>query len=64
MIHIDKPVSTDQYACSRDMAAAPGGRKLIAVNHGGVACFTQITDKNRGDFQAWAPLPILLKETK
>lgn len=61
MTHVDKVVSTTEYMCSRDMAAAPLGRKLIAINLGGVACFEILTKRNLQDYIAWAPLPKMPK---
>lgn len=57
MTHIDKPVSSVHPMYSEDMSTAPHGRKLIALNPGGVACFAVITNSNVKDFIAWAPLP-------
>lgn len=57
-----KPVTTDEYHLSKDMAAAPLGGKLIAVNPSGVAVMTTLTRDNRKDFCGWAPLPKWRKE--
>ncbi len=46
-----------------DMSAAPHGRKLIALNPGGVAVFAVLSSRNLRDFQAWYPLP-KVKEKK
>lgn len=40
-----------------DMSAAPHGRKLIALNPGGVAVFAVLSSRNLRDFHAWYPLP-------
>lgn len=45
-----------------NMAEAPHGKKLIALNPGGVAVFAVLSYRNLKDFQAWYPLPRIPKE--
>lgn len=39
------------------MQSAPLGRKLLALNHGGVAAFASLTENNLKYFKAWCALP-------
>lgn len=57
MTLIDKPLSSKHPEYCYDMELAPTGRKLIALNHGGVACFATLNSTNKKDFKAWSPLP-------
>jgi len=59
---IDKPVTTSKLYYNMNMAECPLGRKLLALNHGGVACFATITNTNRDDFQGWCALPKVPKK--
>lgn len=52
-----KPVTADYSYFNYDMSKAPVGGKLIVLNHGGVATFSNLSSENKKDFQAWAPLP-------
>ncbi len=45
-----------------NMSAAPHGKKLIALNPGGVAVFAVLSYRNLKDFQGWYPLPRIPKE--
>ncbi len=59
-----KPVTADYSYFNYDMDKAPVGGKLIVLNHGGVATFSNLTAENKKDFQAWAPLPKTRKSRK
>lgn len=52
-----KPVTADYSYFNYNMDKAPVGGKLIVLNHGGVATFSNLSSENKKDFQAWAPLP-------
>lgn len=56
-----KPVTAEVSYYNYDMDAAPKGGKLLVLNHGGVATFAVLSDKNKRDFRAWAPLPKVRK---
>lgn len=43
---------------------APLGKKLIAINEGGVAVFAVLTSGNRDMFTHWYPLPRVPKDAK
>lgn len=61
---IDKPVSALAPMWNLDMAAAPLGRKVLALNPGGVAVFAALTPSTLKHFRAWCPLPKLTVEQK
>lgn len=61
---IDKPVTSIEPAWNLDMAAAPVGRKLLALNPSGVAVFASLTPSTLKYFRAWCPLPKLTIEQK
>lgn len=60
----DKPVTSIAPAWNLDMKSAPTGRKLLALNHGGVAVFASLTPSTLKYFMAWCPLPKLTPEQK
>lgn len=51
-----KPETFD-YSAWRTMRSAPMGRKIMALNEGGVAVMTVLNNTNVDHFTAWAPLP-------
>jgi hypothetical protein len=57
MLLTDKPVSAQQSEMCSDMSKAPLGRKVIAINPGGVAVFAVLSKDNLKHFIEWAPLP-------
>ena len=59
-----KPVTAQQSEFNYDMKAAPLGGKVIVLNPGNVATFAILTNVNRKDFKAWAPLPKIRKDKK
>lgn len=56
------PFTHEEPCWNFNMSNAPLGRKLIALNPGGVAVFAVLSYRNVKDFQAWYPLPRLPKE--
>lgn len=58
------PVTSDEPRWIFDMQTAPLGRKLLALNHGGVAAFASLTENNLKHFKAWCALPKIPKEHK
>ena len=60
----DKPVTGHAPQWCLDMRAAPLGRKLMALNSGGVAVFASLTPSTLKHFVAWCPLPKLTPEQK
>ena len=59
-----KPVTAPVSEFNYDMDTAPKGGKLIVLNHGGVATFAILSDRNNKDFQAWAPMPKIRKDKR
>ena len=55
------PLTDSDPEWNTDMSKAPHGRKLIALNPGGVAVFAVLSARNLKDFTAWYPLPRLPK---
>lgn len=60
----DKPVTGHAPQWCLDMKSAPTGRKLMALNSGGVAVFASLTPSTLKHFVAWCPLPRLTPEQK
>lgn len=60
----DKPVTAMDVHWSLDMSKAPMGRKLLALNPGGVAVFASLTPSTLKHFIAWCSLPKLTPEQK
>lgn len=60
----EKPVTAHAPQWCLDMRAAPLGRKLMALNSGGVAVFAALTSGTLKHFVAWCPLPRLTPEQK
>lgn len=55
------PLTDSDPTWHTDMSKAPHGRKLIALNPGGVAVFAVLSARNLKDFTAWYPLPRIPK---
>lgn len=60
----DAPVTSAEPRWNLDMRSAPTGRKLLALNPGGVAVFASLTPSTLKYFRAWCPLPKLTAEQK
>ena len=58
------PVTAEEVFWSLDMAKAPMGRKLMALNPSGVAVFASITPSTAHHYLAWCSLPKLTKDQK
>lgn len=58
------PVTSDHPQWIFDMQSAPLGRKLLVLNHSGVAAFASLTQDNLKHFRAWCALPKIPKEMK
>ena len=58
------PVTAEQVFWDMEMGHAPMGRKLIALNPGGVAVFASITPSTAHHYLAWCSLPKLTKQQK
>jgi hypothetical protein len=63
-MNLDKPVTAREVSWSLDMKSAPMGRKLLALNPGGVAVFASITPSTAHHYLAWCSLPKLTPEQK
>lgn len=50
-------VTTDQLRFRADMHNAPLGKKLLAINPGGVAVFAILTRANLHHFIEWCEVP-------
>ena len=58
------PLTDSDPEWNTDMSKAPHGRKLIALNPGGVAVFAVLSSRNLKDFTAWYPLPRIPKDVQ
>lgn len=63
-LNAEKPVTAHAPQWCLDMKSAPLGRKLLALNSGGVAVFAALTSGTLKHFVAWCPLPRLTPEQK
>lgn len=61
---LGKPVTAAVSEFNYDMDAAPKGGKLLVLNHGNVATFAVLSDRNKRDFKAWAPMPKIRKDKR
>lgn len=61
---LGKPVTAPVSVFNYDMNAAPKGGKLLVLNHGNVATFAVLSDRNLKDFKAWAPMPKIREDMK